>query len=110
YGSPLNPLQAVSIDASLSKIIRTQRAPVASISSLNGFGFGVNGVGAAEADVTGEVGGLAAAPPGNDATTRAPGVYGLTVEDARQRRQVAIGPLPAGYPNPTPPPPPPPPP
>jgi uncharacterized protein (DUF1501 family) len=101
YGSPVNPLQAVSIDSSLSKIIRTQRAPVASISSLNGFGFGVNGVGAAEADVTGEIGGLASAPPGNDATARARGVYGLTVQVAQQLRQVAVGPLPAGYPSST---------
>ena len=36
YGSPDNPLQAVSLDSSISKQIRSAKAPVSAVRSLNG--------------------------------------------------------------------------
>ena len=44
YGSPDNPLQAVSLDSSISKQIRTAKAPVSAVQSLNGVEFRVDGV------------------------------------------------------------------
>ena len=38
YGSADNPLQAVSLDSSISKQIRTAKAPVSAVRSLNGRG------------------------------------------------------------------------
>ena len=41
YGSATNPLQAVSLDSSLSKQIRSLKAPVCALEGLQGVGFGV---------------------------------------------------------------------
>ena len=43
-GSQLNPLQAVSLDSSLSKQIRTSRAPVCALDGLQGIQFDVRNV------------------------------------------------------------------
>jgi uncharacterized protein (DUF1501 family) len=39
HGSATNPLQAISLDSSISKAIRTSTAPICSIPSLSGLGF-----------------------------------------------------------------------
>jgi uncharacterized protein (DUF1501 family) len=99
YGSPDNPLQAVSIDTSLSKQIRTLKAPVSAVSSLNGVKFQVDNVGTS-ADPTGEVANLAALPAGagNVGLGRSRQVYGLTVSVARSLAGVN-GTLGTGYPQ-----------
>ena len=43
-GSQLNPLQAISLDSSLSKQIRTSRAPVCALDGLQGIQFDVRNV------------------------------------------------------------------
>jgi uncharacterized protein (DUF1501 family) len=43
-GSQLNPLQAISLDSSLSKQIRTSRAPVCALDGLQGVQFDVRNV------------------------------------------------------------------
>ena len=83
YGSKTNPLQAVSIGSNVSKIIRAAQAPVASVPETFGnFGFNVSG--AVTAAVNGQVGALAATPPGNASTARSRTVYGQTVQVASQ--------------------------
>jgi uncharacterized protein (DUF1501 family) len=79
YGSDSNPLQAVSLDSSLSKQIRSSQAPVCALEGLGGARFttpGANG----QFDATGEIGRLAGVPAGNEALARARGVFGLTVD------------------------------
>ena len=44
YGSADNPLQAVSLESSISKQIRAAKAPVSAVRGLNGVEFRVNGV------------------------------------------------------------------
>ena len=80
YGSQANPLQAVSLDSSLSKQIRSNSAPVCAIENLGGARFQVPGV--TTADANAEVGKLAtvAAGAGNDGLTRSRSIYGLTVD------------------------------
>jgi uncharacterized protein (DUF1501 family) len=80
YGSPDNPLQAVSLDSSLSKQIRSNTAPVCAIESLNGSSFSVPNVSTTNANA--EVARLAAIPAsaGNASLSRARGIYGLTVD------------------------------
>ncbi|HMS60999.1 MAG TPA: DUF1501 domain-containing protein [Solirubrobacteraceae bacterium] len=79
YGSQVNPLQAISLDSSLSKQIRSARAPVCAIQNLGGARFAVPNV---SADANAEIGKLAgvAAAPGNDGLARARSIYGLTVD------------------------------
>jgi uncharacterized protein (DUF1501 family) len=97
YGSQVNPLQAVSLDSSLSKQIRSATAPVCALEGLQGIGFDVPGV---TADVNSEVGKLAAVPfaPTNAALGRSRGMMGLTV-DVANRLSTLTGVAPgAGYP------------
>jgi uncharacterized protein (DUF1501 family) len=97
YGSPTNPLQAVSLDSNLSKQIRSATAPVCALEGLQGVGFGVPGV---TGDVNSEIGKLAAVPsaPGNDHLARSRGMWGLTV-DVANRLTSLTGTAPgAGYP------------
>jgi uncharacterized protein (DUF1501 family) len=97
YGSQVNPLQAVSLDSSLSKQIRSATAPVCALEGLQGVGFDVPGV---TADVNSEVGKLAAVPftPTNTALGRSRGMMGLTV-DVANRLSSLTGVAPgAGYP------------
>jgi uncharacterized protein (DUF1501 family) len=97
YGSQVNPLQAVSLDSSLSKQIRSATAPVCALEGLQGVGFGVPGV---TDNVNSEVGKLAAVPftPTNTALGRSRGMMGLTV-DVANRLSTLTGVAPgAGYP------------
>jgi uncharacterized protein (DUF1501 family) len=97
YGSPSNPLQAVSLDSSLSKQIRSSTAPVCALEGLQGVGFTVPGV---TGDVNAEIGKLATVPSavGNDHLARSRGMWGLTVDVANRLTSIpgaAPGP---GYP------------
>jgi uncharacterized protein (DUF1501 family) len=97
YGSTSNPLQAVSLDSSLSKQIRSATAPVCALEGLQGVGFGVPGV---TGDVNSEVGKLAAVPftAGNDALARSRGMWGLTVDVANRLSTLNGGAPGVGYP------------
>ncbi len=96
YGSQTNPLQAVSLDSSLSKQIRSLTAPVCALEGLQGVGFGVPGV----TDVNSEVGKLAAVPSaaGNEALARSRGMMGLTVDVANRLSSLNGGVAGVGYP------------
>lgn len=98
YGSASNPLQAVSLDSSLSKQIRASRAPVCALEGLGGARFTAPGATKA-IDATGEVGRLAAVGgAANAALQRSRGIYGLTV-DVSNRLGSLQAPAPApGYP------------
>jgi uncharacterized protein (DUF1501 family) len=80
YGSQTNPLQAVSLDSSLSKQIRSNTAPVCAIEDLQGASFTVPNVTVAQPNA--EVANLAAVPAGagNIGLARARSIYGLTVD------------------------------
>ncbi|MCU0312745.1 MAG: DUF1501 domain-containing protein [Solirubrobacteraceae bacterium] len=79
YGSKANPLQAVSLDSSLSKQIRTGSAPVCAIENLGGAKFQLPSMsGDANAEIA-KLAGVGAAA-GNDGLARARQIYGLTVD------------------------------
>jgi uncharacterized protein (DUF1501 family) len=79
YGSTTNPLQAISLDTSLSKQIRTASAPVCAISDLSNTSFQIDGT---SFNANAAVAGLAAVPadPANLALARSRSIYGLTVD------------------------------
>jgi uncharacterized protein (DUF1501 family) len=81
YGSATNPLQAVSIDTSLSKSIRSETAPVCAISDLSDTSFQVAG-----ANANPQISTLAAIPAshGNQSLGRARAIYGETVQVSHQ--------------------------
>jgi uncharacterized protein (DUF1501 family) len=81
YGSPDNPMQAVSIDTSLSKSILTSTAPVAAINDLSQTSFQLSGENANE-----YVANLAAvrASRHNLSLQRARATYGETVQVSRE--------------------------
>jgi uncharacterized protein (DUF1501 family) len=79
YGSPANPLQAVSLDSSLSKTIRSATAPVCALEGLNGVQFSAPGANG-QVDVTTEVGKLASVAAGNQALARSRATFGETVD------------------------------
>jgi uncharacterized protein (DUF1501 family) len=84
YGSPTNPLQAISIGSSLSKQIRTAAAPVCSVPTTFGnFRFDVTGVGS-NANVNQEVGRLAAIPAATAGVARSRSVFDTTVAVSNQ--------------------------
>jgi uncharacterized protein (DUF1501 family) len=100
YGSQANPLQAVSIDQSLSKQIRTGTAPVCALQNLRGARFDVPGVDRTTIDPTAVMAGLASVPygAGNTHLARSRGSYGTTVDMANRLAtltNIAAG---AGYP------------
>ena len=82
YGSAENPLQAIALDTSLSKMIRTSKAPVCALTGLNGVKFRVPDAEAAVNDATPHIGKLAggAVNPANIALARSRATYGLTVD------------------------------
>jgi uncharacterized protein (DUF1501 family) len=83
-GSTVNPLQGVSIGSSLSKQIRTASAPVCSVpTTFQNFRFDVTGVNG-NADVTAEVGRLAAVPAATPNLGRSRSVFGTTVSVSQQ--------------------------
>jgi uncharacterized protein (DUF1501 family) len=79
YGSSTNPLQAISLDSSLSKQIRTSNAPVCAIADLHSTSFEIPGT---SVDANAQIASLAsvAADPSNEALSRARSIYGLTVD------------------------------
>ena len=101
YGSPDNPLQAISIDSSISKQIRAARAPVSAIRSLNGVDFRVNNVATNLVNTTEEMAPVAAVPvgKGNDGLARSRVTYGRTVQVSRSLRSLVGAPVTPGYPQ-----------
>ena len=101
YGSPDNPLQAVSLDSSISKQIRSAKAPVAAVRSLNGAEFRVDGVSTGLVNTTEQIAPLSAVPvgAGNAELARVREVYGRTVQVSRSLRSLAGAGVGAGYPR-----------
>ena len=97
YGSSTNPLQAVSLDSSLSKQIRSASAPVCALAGLNGVRFNAAGAGRT-VDATSEVGRLAGVPAGNDALARSRAIFGLTVDVSNRLGVLQAPSAGAGYP------------
>jgi uncharacterized protein (DUF1501 family) len=83
YGSTTNPLQAISLDTSLSKSIRTATAPVCAISDLSTTSFQIPG---SSNDANPQISSLAAVPAGaaNLALSRSRAIYGETVQVSHQ--------------------------
>lgn len=101
YGSPDNPLQAVSLDSSISKQIRTAKAPVSAVRSLNGVDFRVDGVSTSTVNTTEQMAPLSLVPAGagNVDLARTREVFGRTVQVSRSLRTLAGAPAGGGYPN-----------
>ena len=101
YGSQANPLQAVSIDNSLSKQIRTSTAPVCALQNLRGARFDLPGVDRQTIDPTQVMQTLAGVPAGvgNDAPRHDRGAPTASTVDMANRlatlTNTAAG---AGYP------------
>jgi uncharacterized protein (DUF1501 family) len=100
YGSPTNPLQAVSIDDTLSKQIRTSTAPVCALRNLRGARFDLPGIDRQTIDPTQVMQTLASVPSGtgNEHLARARGAYGLTVDMANRLAALTNTAAGAGYP------------
>jgi uncharacterized protein (DUF1501 family) len=97
-GSATNPLQAVSLDSSLSKQIRTASAPVCAIEDLTTTSFQI--AGAADLNANAQVSALAAVPvdAANMALTRSRTIYGRTVQVAGSLAGLQAGQPAPGYP------------
>jgi uncharacterized protein (DUF1501 family) len=97
YGSTSNPLQAVSLDSSLSKQIRSSRAPVCAIESLSGTSFQIQNT---SFNANNLVASLAAVPAGsgNDALQRSRAIFGETVDVSNRLRGLSGGSVGTGYP------------
>jgi uncharacterized protein (DUF1501 family) len=90
HGSQTNPLQAISLNSSISKAIRTSQAPVCSIPSLTGLGFsfqsiggyGSPGVNGNYVDANAQLQTLAGVPAGvgNTHLARSRSTFDLTVD------------------------------
>ena len=100
YGSPVNPLQAVSIDDSLSKQIRTSTAPVCALRNLRGARFDLPGVDRQTVDPTQVMQTLAGVPAGptNAHLQRSRSAYGITVDMANRLATLTNTAAGAGYP------------
>jgi len=98
YGTMDNPLQAISLDSSLSKQIRSNKAPVCAIEGLNGAAFTVPNV--KSSSPNSEVQKLAAvqASAGNVALARSRQIYGLTVDVSNRLHTLTTVTPGAGYP------------
>jgi uncharacterized protein (DUF1501 family) len=101
YGSPVNPLQAVSIDNSLSKQIRTSSAPVCALQNLRGARFDMPGIDRQTIDPTQVMQTLAGVPvgAGNTHLARSRGSYGTTVDMANRLATLTGSAATAGYPT-----------
>ena len=101
YGSPDNPLQAVSLDSSISKQIRSAKAPVSAVRSLNGAEFRVDGVSTGLVNTTEQIAPLSAVPvgAGNIELGKVREVYGRTVQVSRSLRSLTGVGVGAGYPR-----------
>ncbi len=109
YGDALNPLQAVSIDNSLSKLIRTKTNPVCAIPDLSSLGFDVDpGYGSpggnpgslSQIKLNDEVKALAMASTGagNAYLARTRNSYGVAVDTYNRGRNAPHATSPAAYP------------
>jgi uncharacterized protein (DUF1501 family) len=101
YGSPTNPLQAVSIDQTLSKQIRSATAPVCALQNLRGARFDLPGVDRQTIDPTQVMQTLSTVPvsAGNDHLARSRGAYGTTVDVANRLAALTNTAAGAGYPG-----------
>jgi len=97
YGSASNPLQAISLDTSLSKQIRSVTAPVCAIADLSSTAFQVSGT---SIDATSEMQTLAEVPAGagNVGLTRSRDTYGETVQVSNRLAGISAGAPASGYP------------
>jgi uncharacterized protein (DUF1501 family) len=97
YGSQSNPLQAISLDTSLSKQIRSSSAPVCAIDDLNGTSFQIDNT---NVDANAQVAKLAAVPAGagNGALGRARSIWGETVQVSADLQGLSGGQVGSGYP------------
>jgi uncharacterized protein (DUF1501 family) len=97
YGSTSNPLQAISLDSSLSKQIRSSRAPVCAIESLTGTSFQIQNT---SFNANNLVASLAAvqAGSGNAALQRSRAIFGETVDVSNRLRGLSGGSVGSGYP------------
>lgn len=97
YGSSANPLQAISLNSSLSKQIRTSTAPVCAIESLTNTSFEITNT---NVDANAEVANLAAIPAdaANLALTRSRTIFGETVEVSSRLSGIGSVQIAPGYP------------
>ena len=95
-----NPLQAISLDTGLSKMIRSQKAPVSALNGLGGVRFRVNDADPSANDATAHIGKLASAPAtvANEALTRSRSTFGLTVDMSNRLQALGNPAGAAGYP------------
>ncbi len=100
-GSQENPLQAISLDSSLSKQIRTSRAPVCALDGLQGIQFDVRNVTTAANNANLQIEKLAAvaAAKSNVALARSRQSFGLTTSVSRKVKTLVAQPSTALYPN-----------
>jgi uncharacterized protein (DUF1501 family) len=110
YGSANNPLQAISIDSALSKTIRTQTAPVCTLSSLSNTGFRMTGPGGSYSPSGGDTSAIDAnarvrelsgvpAGSGNAHLGRSRGTYGLAVDVYDDVKALGTPVYPTNYPS-----------
>lgn len=97
YGSTSNPLQAISLDSSLSKQIRSSKAPVCAIEDLSASSFQIQNT---NFNANNLVASLAAVPAGagNDALQRSRAIFGETVDVSNRLRGLRGGATGSGYP------------
>jgi uncharacterized protein (DUF1501 family) len=90
-------LQAISLDSSLSKQIRSSRAPVCAIDSLSGTSFQIQNTGF---NANNLVASLAAVPAGsgNQALQRSRAIFGETVDVSNRLHGLNGGSVGSGYP------------
>ena len=100
-GSQLNPLQAISLDSSLSKQIRTSRAPVCALNGLQGIQFDVRNVVTPANSANLQIDKLAkvGATKSNAALARSRQSFGLTTSVSNKVRTLHPSGSPAAYPN-----------
>ncbi len=100
-GSQLNPLQAISLDSSLSKQIRTSRAPVCALNGLQGIQFDVRNVVTPANSANLQIDKLArvGATKSNAALARSRQSFGLTTSISNKVRNLHPAGSPAAYPD-----------
>ena len=100
-GSQLNPLQAISLDSSLSKQIRTSRAPVCALDGLQGIQFDVRNVVTPANSANLQIDKLARVPAtgSNVALARSRQSFGLTTSVSNKVRTLHPLGSPALYPD-----------
>jgi uncharacterized protein (DUF1501 family) len=97
YGSTSNPLQAISLDTSLSKQIRSSQAPVCAIDGLGSTAFQIPSV---QGNSNAEIAQLAAVPAdaANVALSRSRGTFGETVQVSTDLAGLSSSQVAPGYP------------